>query len=178
MTTEIILVRHATSSHQAPEAPLTAAGIAQAQALAELLDTLDIARIVSSPLRRAVQTAEPFSARSGLSIELDPRLSERRLSGSDLPDWRAHLRASFIDLDRCLEGGESARDARMRGLAVIDEAVATGRRTVLVTHGTLLALLLGAFDPSIGYEVWDRLSIPDVYIVQTRAGTLRRIWNG
>ena len=67
MTSEVILVRHATSSHQAPEAPLSEAGFAEARALADLLGTLDIAHIVASPLLREVQTAEPFSARSCFS---------------------------------------------------------------------------------------------------------------
>lgn len=174
--TEIILVRHASSTHQAPEAPLTAAGLAQAETLAEVLSTLDVARIVSSPYRRAVQTLVPFSTRSGIAIELDARLIEHRLSGVELADWRQHLRTSFTDLDMCLEGGESSRAARERGLAAVEEAAATGQRTLLVTHGKLLALLLGAFDASVGYEAWEKLSNPDLYVLDPRAQTFRRLW--
>jgi 2,3-bisphosphoglycerate-dependent phosphoglycerate mutase len=174
--TEIILVRHASSTHQATDAPLTAAGAAQSVMLAELLSTLEVTRIVSSPYRRAVQTVEPFSAQSGLAIELDARLGEHRLSGLELADWGEHLRASFDDLDRCLNGGESSRAARERALAAVEEAAATGQRTLLSTHGKLLALLLSAFDASVGYDVWQKLSNPDVYVLNPRAGSFRRLW--
>ncbi|HTU59090.1 MAG TPA: histidine phosphatase family protein [Polyangiales bacterium] len=42
-------MRHAASTGQAADAPLTAAGFAQAEALTKLLCALDVARIVSSP---------------------------------------------------------------------------------------------------------------------------------
>jgi 2,3-bisphosphoglycerate-dependent phosphoglycerate mutase len=174
--TQLFLVRHAASSGQAPDAPLTEAGLAQADALAQFLGSREVARIIASPYLRAVQTIEPFAAISGKSIELDERLVEHRLSALDLPDWREQLRASFSDLDRCLEGGESSRAARARALTVVGEAAAAGRPTVLVTHGKLLALLLGTFDASVDYEFWEKLSNPDVFVVQARARSFQRIW--
>ena len=144
--------------------------------MAGFLSTLDIACIVSSPYRRAVQTIEPFAVQRRLPIELDARLIEHRLSGVDLPDWREQLRSSFSDLDRCLEGGESSRAARERALAAVEDVAATGQRTLLVTHGKLLALLLGVFDATVGYEVWEKLSNPDVYSINTRDRSFRRIW--
>jgi 2,3-bisphosphoglycerate-dependent phosphoglycerate mutase len=173
---EIIHVRHAASSGQAPDAPLTAAGLKQAHVLAELLSTLAVERIASSPYRRALQTVEPFRASAALDIELDARLVEQTMSAHDLPDWRDQLRESFNDLDRRLEGGESSREARARGLAALNGAVASGQRTVLVSHGKLLTLLLSAFDPSVGYDVWEKLSNPDVFVVQVRERSFRRIW--
>ena len=45
-------------------------------------------------------------------------------------------------------------------------AAAGGKRTVIVTHGNLLALLLQWVDAAVGYEHWSRLSNPDVFLVQ------------
>src|SRR5207245_4789289 len=59
----LYLVRHCRAAGQAPEAPLTAEGLAQAERLADVLAPLAPDRILSSPFRRAVQSVEPLAAR-------------------------------------------------------------------------------------------------------------------
>jgi Histidine phosphatase superfamily (branch 1) len=56
--------------------PLDERGRRQAAELAELLGSLGIRRIVSSPYVRCVETVEPLAAALGLELELDPRLAE------------------------------------------------------------------------------------------------------
>lgn len=107
----------------------------------------------------------PFCARAALPLETDVRLVERVLSLQSRPDWREHLRRSFDDPDYHLPGGESARTAQARGLAVLHEAWASGARCALVTHGNLLALLLRSIEPTVGYDAWAGLSNPDVFIM-------------
>ncbi len=62
---------------------LTARGRATAAAAAELLREYDIRRLVASPLERAVQSAEPIAALTGLPVETSDRLLEAtsRLEG-------------------------------------------------------------------------------------------------
>lgn len=128
--------------------------------MAWLLLPLGIEHVISSPLRRAIQSTAPFCARAGLRVELEPRLVERVLTARDLPDWREHLRRSFDDLDYRVDDGESSRAAQERGTAVLRAALASGRRCVLVTHGNLLALILRSVDASAGFAFWSRLSNP------------------
>lgn len=52
-------------------------GVAQAEHAAPRVAAYRPDVIVSSDLRRAVQTARPLSALTGLAVELDPRLRER-----------------------------------------------------------------------------------------------------
>jgi 2,3-bisphosphoglycerate-dependent phosphoglycerate mutase len=176
---QLVLVRHAAATGQEATAPLSAEGQRQAQQLAGLLRSLEVERVISSPFVRAMETIAPFCARSGLQAETDDRLVERFLSAESLPDWRAHLRQSFEDFDYCLPGGESARAAQARGLAVLHDVQASDARCVIVTHGNLLALLLHAFDPTVGFDRWAALSNPDVFVVNAAkdgARTVRRIW--
>lgn len=161
----LILVRHAAASGQEPEAPLTADGQRQAHTLADLLAGHRVGRVISSPFVRATASIRPLCDRLELPLETDDRLIERVLSGRPLPDWRDHLRRSFDDPDHCLDGGESARAAQARGSAAVRSALASGVRCVLVTHGNLLALILNAIDPGVGYDVWSRLSNPDAFLV-------------
>ncbi|GAA5532600.1 histidine phosphatase family protein [Deinococcus aluminii] len=159
---DLLLVRHAKAEGQAPEAPLTAEGKAQAARLAEALAGVGITRIVSSPWKRAVETVRPLAERLGLEMETDVRLTERVLSGLDLPDWMTHLQASFRDPDLTLPGGESGTQAQARALAALADARDLNGVTVIVTHGNLLALALG-----LDYAGWAGLRNPDVWRLDT-----------
>jgi 2,3-bisphosphoglycerate-dependent phosphoglycerate mutase len=152
------MIRHAKASGQAPDAPLTAEGVKQAAQLAEALAHAGVTRIVSSPWTRAVETARPLAEQLGLKVETDARLTERVLSGTDLPDWTAHLEASFADAGLTLPGGESGATARTRALAALADARDPHGVTAVFTHGNLLALALG-----LDHAGWAGLRNPDVW---------------
>jgi 2,3-bisphosphoglycerate-dependent phosphoglycerate mutase len=173
----LYLIRHCSSSSQHPDAPLTADGEAQAMALADDLADLAFAKIVSSPYARALATAAPLAARTGVPVVKDERLVEFRLSPEpNLVDWQTHLRASFEEPDLALPGGESARIAAVRARAAVDAATAHADGPVaIVTHGRLMSLLLTSFGQPFGFEDWRGLSNPDVYRIGTR---VERLWKG
>lgn len=70
--TRLIVVRHGAPDEgnclDPGDPPLSSEGRLQAQRLAQLLAAEGIDRIVSSPQRRARQTAEPLTSLVGLSI--------------------------------------------------------------------------------------------------------------
>ena len=112
-----------------------------------------IARIVSSPHTRAVESAEPLARSLGLPVETDPRLRERALASVSLPHWRERVRGSFADPDLCLEGGESSRTATERAAAVIADALTyPAPVAAVVTHGNLLSLILRHLDRRYGFD--------------------------
>jgi 2,3-bisphosphoglycerate-dependent phosphoglycerate mutase len=159
----LYLVRHCSATGQEHDAPLTAEGELQAVALADRLFDARPVRLVSSPYRRAVESVRPLATRLGLRLEIDPRLCERMLSATPMPEWRAALRSSFDDPELCLPGGESSRAAVARGLEAVAAATSDVGPTVVVTHGNLLSLLLSSLDGRDGFETWRRLTNPDVY---------------
>ena len=176
---EVVLVRHAAATGQDASAPLSADGYRQAGELADFLGRFDIDRVVSSPFRRAVESVEPFAHHRGLAIETDARLVERVLSARSLPDWREHLRRSFEEADYCLLDGESSRVAQARATAAVLAASVGGLRSLVVTHGNLLALILKWVDRDVGYEAWAQLSNPDVFVIHTDGPgqrRFRRVW--
>ena len=177
---KVVLVRHAAATGQEADAPLTIDGQHQARALDHLLRQFRIDRVICSPFRRAVESIEPFCRQAGLRVETDPRLVERVLSVRNLMDWREHLRRSFDELDYCLESGESSRTAQERGMSVVREALVSTRRCAVVTHGNLLALILKWADTTVGFELWSRLSNPDVFVLQADGHGTRefnRVWD-
>ena len=84
--------------------PLDKRGRRQAGALVESLAPFAIARILSSPYDRCVQTVEPLAAALGLPIETREELGEDRQSG----DGAALARSlAGEDVAICVHGGLS-----------------------------------------------------------------------
>ncbi len=115
---------------------------------ASALATRPIARIVSSPLQRAQESAAPLSSQLGLSVEIDERLNEglnhfqgTRLSAARLlrdPSAWAALHNPFKP-----SWGEPYKDIAERMLAVAEDAwnsVEEGE-VVLVTHQVAIWIL-------------------------------------
>ena len=77
-----ILLRHASAGEREDWdahdrlRPLDARGRRQAAELVELLGSLGIRRVVSSPAVRCVETVEPLAAALGLDVEHERRLAE------------------------------------------------------------------------------------------------------
>ena len=173
------IIRHCQTTGQRPEAPLTQVGRVQAEALAHFLAESKIERIISSPYVRAIQSIEPLARLLHVEIETDERLVERVLSDTPRPDWLACLRETFINRDLSFPGGESSRAATQRAVAVLQECVSGEPRiTALVSHGNLSTFLLGHFDTTIGFSVWEQMTNPDVFCVRLSAGEARveRLW--
>jgi probable phosphoglycerate mutase len=77
---QLLLIRHALPHRSEPgegsDPDLSADGVEQANRLPDALARFPITRLVSSPQRRAVQTAESVAAARGLTIDIDERLAE------------------------------------------------------------------------------------------------------
>lgn len=103
-------------------------------------------RWVSSPLRRATETAKLLSARDP---EIEPRLMEMNYGdweGSRLQDLRTSLGNVMAEneargLDFCPDGGEKPRQVQERLVSWLHDVATRGSPTVAVSHhGVLRAL--------------------------------------
>jgi broad specificity phosphatase PhoE len=133
---QVLLVRHALplrSEHGRGSDPdLSDEGTAQVARLPEALARFPISRVVSSPQRRAIQTAEPVAAARDLSVEVDDRFAEY---DRDLP--------VYIPLEQIREENpeEWARLAQGHLPSAVDEDAFRARVLAAVND------LVGAADP-------------------------------
>lgn len=102
----IHLIRHGQSynTHRAenapypPNPPLTPVGVEQARLLAARLARLSIDRLISSPMRRCVETAQAVAATTHHQIEILPVSYEHRKEPGYLSWGARELRARYPEL--------------------------------------------------------------------------------
>ena len=149
----LILVRHGESegnrdrrftSH--PHVPLTALGRTQAKRVAEWIGAAARPReVVSSPFRRAEETAEIIAVHLGLSLSLDDDLRERSFGALAGEPYDAVPR----DLDPetywrwAPPGGESLVEVAARAGRTLDRLArgAPEEELVVVSHGGVMQAL-------------------------------------
>jgi broad specificity phosphatase PhoE len=139
--------------------PLSEDGRLQCDAAAELLETFAVERIVTSPLRRAAESAGIIARRLGLAVTDDARLVEVRFGewqGKTYEEVAVDPRYALFASDpisHATPGGETVACVQRRGLEGL-ACVAPGENVLFVTHGdiirTLLCHFLGA--PLAGYR--------------------------
>ncbi len=157
--TEILLLRHGQSEGNQHgrfgghgPTPLTALGRAQAAATARVLAAEGLDAIYVSDLIRAIDTARPIAAATGLELQVTPGLRERSVgvfTGLTFAEAEERYPEAFAALMRresgvCPPEGETHHQASSRALAVLDEAVTRHPlgRTLLVSHALTLYLVL------------------------------------
>jgi probable phosphoglycerate mutase len=154
----LYLIRHGESTYNAEgriqgqsDVALSELGRRQSAAVAEALATVPIDAVYSSPLHRAMETAQAIAAPHGLPVQSDPRLME-----IDVGVFQDRLRSELADAyplefarwlggdeDFAIPGGESRRQLANRGCAAIRSIIAAGHcHAVVVTHGGLLSATL------------------------------------
>lgn len=156
---ELLFIRHGQTDWNASQKvmgrqpiPLNDAGRAQARELAGFLEGTYLAAVISSPVKRAAETAEIIAASKGLGVEFDRGLSE-----IDYGDW---VNLSFADLvgkygglwhkykidpnDVVLPGGESMRDVKKRVGRFVDKVCKRfdSGRVALVSHADIIKIAL------------------------------------
>lgn len=145
---------------------LSPLGRRQAELLAARLSQLPIARLLSSPLERAVETAQPLARLTGLKIETDDAFHEmefgawtnRRASALELdPLWREFNthRSSVRTPD-----GESMADVQRRfisGLHAIRDRIPEGNVVIVSHEDPIKSALLHFLNTSL--DEWWRLTI-------------------
>lgn len=160
VATSLLLLRHGETPLSVErrfsglgDPELTPRGLAQASAAAERLtrEPYRIDVIVSSPLKRARQTAEAVAGRAGLDVVVDEGLRETDFGaweGYTFTEiqrrWPAELAAWLADPAVAPPEGESFQEAALRVQATRDRLVERyeGRTILAVSHVTPIKLLL------------------------------------
>lgn len=150
----LVLVRHGRPDEEDAERPhdppLRADGLAQARAVAARLAQEGITRIVSSPLARAAQTAQPLADALGLPIERiegwaeADRHVDRYRSTETLRALGEHEWGRFLDDPIAFFGGnaDAFRSEVLGALAATVEHSEPDAHVAVFTHGLPINVVL------------------------------------
>jgi len=132
---------------------LTDVGVQQAAAAAKRLASAGLDVIVTSPLLRAVQTAQEVTAVTGAAVVTDDGFREtdfgawEGLTFTEVRErWPAELAAWLADPEAAPPGGESFADVSTRVTAALHRVLADreGQRVLVVSHVTPIKTLVAA----------------------------------
>ncbi len=164
--TRFFLVRHGETAENlrmryvgTADVPLADSGMQQAGKVAEALSHFSIGTIVTSPLRRAADTAARIQEACGAKLRIDSRLAE-----GSFGRWEGRTRDEVLKLgaqDATLlarwesdpscspPGGESIESIQKRARLLVEDLANefAGNSVVLVSHvGPIKALLAAVLD--------------------------------
>jgi len=158
--TEIILVRHGETQWNVQEVfrgridiELNETGLRQAELLAEYLSRLKIDAVYSSPLKRALNTAQAIASHHKLEVKISPGLLDfdfgkwQGLSHQEVKRRYKKLYVQWLENPHLIRmpDGESLNGVRERALGVVNEVVAKYKGTiVLVSHRVVNKVLICA----------------------------------
>ena len=168
------LVRHATHdligrvlAGRKVDVGLNLEGLRQANLAAEQLASEPVAQVISSPRRRARQTAEPIAAAHGLSLGIAPQIDEH-----DAGLW-AGQEFETLERDPCWAlwnekrtevrpaAGESMHELQVRIVSYLDRLTARypNETIVLVSHAEPIRAAL-LHQRGIPLSDWMQVEVP------------------
>ncbi|MBT3336582.1 MAG: histidine phosphatase family protein [Anaerolineae bacterium] len=171
---KIYLVRHAQAEWWKPDQNrhLTKQGYEDAKKLSDILQDYSIDAIYSSPYKRAHETIEPTAARLGLKIRTENDLRERNLGDISTDNFLEAVSKTWQDPAFAYPNGERNSAAQKRAVEVVKKLKIKHKKEAIIlsSHGNIIALILQAFDPSIDFEFWKSLSMPDIHLLKLNEG--------
>lgn len=198
METTLYFIRHGESEGNAQriwvgqgvDAPLTERGHEQARLTAEALRDIPFDALYASDLSRAMQTAAPIAAVTGLPVIPDKGL--REIDGGEwqnkhyddlVAQYGEAYRIWLTDIGRaCPTGGESTAKLRERAHRTVLDIVRRhqGQTVGIVTHATVLRALkcdwLGLPTEAMSAFSW----VPNASVskVVYEDNAIRLVWDG
>jgi len=181
---KLILIKHASPQVQPdlpPERwPLSDEGKAKCALLAEHLAAYSPAVVVSSDEMKAEETGQILAERLGVSHHVAADLHEH--DRSNVPQLRT---AEFISLMELLFrrprdlvlGKETAVAALSRFESALDEVLMEHPEgnVAVVSHGTVIALMLEKLGKRRGFDVWRAMKLPSFAVLSLPQLVLDRV---
>lgn len=171
--TRVYLARHGRTALNADgrlrglsDPPLDEVGVAEVARLADELATRAPTVVISSPLQRAVATAQAIAAAAGVCARIDNRLNDRDY-GPQTGLVRADVERRYGSVDSApgVEPLEALTERARRAFYELVAELGPGP-VVLVSHDAFNQALLKQLDPSLNQigqrtACWNQLSLVD-----------------
>jgi|tagenome__1003787_1003787.scaffolds.fasta_scaffold20062622_1 broad specificity phosphatase PhoE len=182
---KLILIKHASPQVQPdlpPERwPLSEEGRAKSALLTKRVAEFAPAAVVSSEELKAAETGRIVAGLLGVPFDTAADLHEH--DRSNVPQLRSAEFISMMELlfrrpNELVLGTETALAALSRFQSALDEVLIEHPEgnVAVVSHGTVIALLLEKLDPRRrGFDVWRAMKLPSFAVLSLPAMTVDRV---
>jgi len=175
MHNTLYFLRHAMpfvdENKRVSEWQLSEAGLKETRALVEsrIFDEIDV--IITSSQDKTYQTALPIAQRLKKTIIQMPELDELKRNNNrflEEPTFSELNKRLFAEPDHAEDGWESANSALKRFAGAIESITRqyTGKKVLIVSHGTMMSLYFAYLKKDDAYARWKRRTMLCMGIVQ------------
>jgi broad specificity phosphatase PhoE len=186
--TSLIIARHGETDYNRQgllqgrgiDAPLNETGLRQAKSISDYLVNYDANSLVSSSLKRTIQTAEPIGRSKALEVVPEGALDEMDFGdyegieyikvSEELQELQQAWQGGKLDLP--IPGGESPLQVFERANTAVMRFIETyrGKHLILILHGRLIRILLSE---------WLGFGLKNMHKIEHQNGALYHlVYNG
>jgi len=181
---KLILIKHASplvdANVPSEQWELSQEGRSRCAALAGALRPYSPAVIVSSSEPKAEQTAQLVAAELGVGVEKGDDLYEH--DRSNVPHMPGREFISMMELlfrrpGELVLGDETADEAADRFEQAVQQALAAhpDGNVAIVSHGTVIALLLARRGAGRGFQTWREMGLPSFAVLEVPGFKLEKM---
>lgn len=161
METMVFLIRHGVTDWHLErrvlghrDVALNEEGENQSRAVASALKGVPIGEVLSSPMLRAVQSAEIVAEQYGIEIARDPRLADFRVGKwegmlyDDVTRSPEYQRFVADPVAERIPGGEDLTQIRDRAISAVEQAISdapAGESVAIITHAGIVRVILAHY---------------------------------
>lgn len=160
--TTVYFVRHAEpnyNNHDDELRELTEKGLEDRKLVTEYLSDKSIDVVLSSPYRRAVDTVMDFANRYNIEIERIDGFRERKVDSEWIEDFIGFCKRQWADFNYKYTDGETLAEVQKRNILALKKVLEQfdNKNIVIGSHGTALSTIINYYDPTYGFEDFDKI---------------------
>ncbi|HAB61642.1 MAG TPA: histidine phosphatase family protein [Lachnospiraceae bacterium] len=160
--TTVYFVRHAEpnySNHDDELRELTEKGLGDCKLVTEYLSDKSIDVVLSSPYKRSVDTVMDFANRYSIEIERIDDFRERKVDSEWIEDFTGFCKRQWADFNYKYTDGETLAEVQKRNISALKQVLEQyeNKNIVIGSHGTALSTIINYYDPTYGFEDFDKI---------------------
>ncbi|MGT2951065.1 histidine phosphatase family protein [Streptococcus cuniculi] len=160
--TTVYFVRHCEpnyNNHDDLTRELSPKGLQDCQLVTDFLSDKEVDIVLSSPLKRTIDTLKPFAQSQNLTIETVADFRERKIDDVWIEDFDSFTAKQWEDFSFKLENGESLQEVQNRNIAALQKCLQDySEKTIVIgSHGTALSTILHYYSENFGLNDFLRI---------------------
>ena len=169
--TTVYFVRHAEpnyDNHDDELRELSEKGLEDRKLVTNYLSDKSIDVVLSSPYKRSVDTVKDFASCYNLTIEKNDDFRERKVDNVWIDDFTGFCKRQWADFDYKYTDGETLAEVQSRNISALKRALEQykNKKIVVGSHGTALSTIINYYDPTYGYDDFEKIRCLMPWIVK------------